>query len=1343
MSGVGKTLRGSLQSKIPSDGNWDNSPTSPDETFIVQIQPDLGRHADAEAEVNATSGEIKQNSGDLGSDVSTMLVAELTAQDIADLAESDAIRLIGEWVEPIEQDIEPLGVDVDTEWEPTSNHLPTTEGIEITNADQLHNLDVKGENTVIAVLDSQFNINNPQYSDQLIGTLGSDDEFFYDESVWYETPGGHGDAVTDIVAAMAPEADIVIGTVFDPFYGIFDALDELEERFPEADVCTMSVGYLHSLPINGTDTISARIDQFTDGGRIFTNSAGNSAAVDEAWKWDKDKSQAVPIPQEYGDAWDGPFVDSTGNDKLEFDDTFSDDLENSERLPIYTGEPLGQLPGDDQLGWMSAHWDADLQQDDQRYTVRMFASPNEDDPLTYPGSSLPVVSKTNNPWETIDVFVEWFEIDVDITNLGTDAWVVSEVEGADDFADPGLENPTFSMEVGQRYSFNNDGWPDHPFAFLDSNGNPLLTQDGTGSFESDSAVAWEDTGDEFAFTLTQALAAEIDSYQCEVHSGDMRGDVAVVGADDPKVYVEIENTGATGDHHFDVWTQFGDVNIRTPWATDERTIGIPATSQDEDLMAIAAVQAVDVGPDEGETLVAFERNAGDLKGYSSQGPTQDGRQGIDVATPSHVSTNARGPVEDVFGFNGTSAAAPHAGAVAALLNDSSLSATTTEIREAMYAAAGDIPDPDIGSPPNNAIGEGYVDAYGAYLDLAADGEYSMQVQGSRDVPDRTLLVDQNDDDRFGNDRYTISAIKASTPGEVVEVNVSAPAGVDYQVELHDNNLNRQAFRDATGSDTVTFDTKDIGGSALDPGTYLLAVFVNGDAVEVFPLIHQAYEAEITDVQPSSPQTGDTLEVRADVTALVDSPPAIEDVMLGGFTESDDTGVAIQMEDDGGEWAGTIADPPADEYQFHVAPRGGDNVSFEIEGTTIQEETITGDTSSADDGDTDRVISVEGAEPLGLSPAEFVTVELSDSDALSQVWSRDTSTASVAGQLQFSRPAWDNENLFVGGLDENVTAHARNSGELRWSVERVGSLSDSSPVLYDGRVYVGDGGGFFHAIESDDGTVAWSLNTADSPDSGGSAVTSTAGVADLSAYGFGTVAVFAANDGVVHAVEDQGGSPSLLWSTDIDSAVYSDIEIGEVLDAPWAFVTTTDGRVVVIDIAGTVENNPGDVLLDVDAPTDSFGSSSPLLDDGIFYVAGDIFHAIDVEASADAGEVVFAWQQSNYGGTAGSDPVLEGGVVFVGSVDSQVYAMDESDGSILWQTGSDGPSDAVASRPAVAEDRVIVGSLDGGVYVINRYNGNLVDSRTLDDPIRSDPVVVGDNIYVGTEGGQVVNLISIP
>jgi len=116
---------------------------------------------------------------------------------------------------------------------------------------------------------------------------------------------------------------------------------------------------------------------------------------------------------------------------------------------------------------------------------------------------------------------------VSINNIGANAWEVTSVNGTNIISNTGVSNPEITFtSTGVRYKFENGGHPNHPLAFRDSNGNTLLSQSTTGSFNNDSAVNWVDNGNSVAFTLTSDLASQMSEYYCTVHNS-MVGNASV------------------------------------------------------------------------------------------------------------------------------------------------------------------------------------------------------------------------------------------------------------------------------------------------------------------------------------------------------------------------------------------------------------------------------------------------------------------------------------------------------------------------------------------------------------------------------------------------------------------------------------------------------------------------------------------------------------------------------------------------------------------------------------------------------------------------------------------------
>ena len=75
-----------------------------------------------------------------------------------------------------------------------------------------------------------------------------------------------------------------------------------------------------------------------------------------------------------------------------------------------------------------------------------------------------------------------------------------------------------------------------------------------------------------------------------------------------------------------------------------------------------------------------------------------------------------------------------------------------------------------------------------------------------------------------------------------------------------------------------------------------------------------------------------------------------------------------------------------------------------------------------------------------------------------------------------------------------------------------------------------------------------------------------------------------------------------------------------------------------------------------------------------------------------------------GGDVDSSPIVTGGVVYVGSLDNHLYALDAATGDLLWryETGN-----GVYSSPGIDSGVVYVGSLDNYLYALEAATGDLL------------------------------------
>lgn len=131
-----------------------------------------------------------------------------------------------------------------------------------------------------------------------------------------------------------------------------------------------------------------------------------------------------------------------------------------------------------------------------------------------------------------------------------------------------------------------------------------------------------------------------------------------------------------------------------------------------------------------------------------------------------------------------------------------------------------------------------------------------------------------------------------------------------------------------------------------------------------------------------------------------------------------------------------------------------------------------------------------------------------------------------------------------------------------------------------------------------------------------------------------------------------------------------------------------------------------------------------------------------------------WSFATQGAIWGSAAVRDG-LVYIGSNDQSVYAVDAKSGNQKWKLATAG---AVRSQPAFSGDAVIFSSDDGSLYAANAGTGarlwktdihNSLKRVPLDDPnmgstydydfMTSSPVVANGTVYVGSSDGTVYAL----
>lgn len=263
-------------------------------------------------------------------------------------------------------------------------------------------------------------------------------------------------------------------------------------------------------------------------------------------------------------------------------------------------------------------------------------------------------------------------------------------------------------------------------------------------------------------------------------------------------------------------------------------------------------------------------------------------------------------------------------------------------------------------------------------------------------------------------------------------------------------------------------------------------------------------------------------------------------------------------------------------------------------------------------------------------------------------------------------------------------------------------------------------------------VAWKFKT------GGRVISTPLVMGDLVFVG--------STDGALYAVDRASGSQKwkfesrgpissspafadgLVFISSVDGNVYGvDAATGA---QRWSFATKGERRFTAPGIHGAIPRtermpDPFDVFL-----------SSPTVVDGVLYIGSGDQHVYALDAATGRLQWAFAT-----GDVVHASPAVVDGVVYVGSWDRNLYALDAASGRERWRytTGNDTTiynQIGLASSPAVANGFVYVGGRDGRFHAVDaktghgRWTVNNNGGWTI-----ASPAVHGGVVYFPTSDGR--------
>jgi eukaryotic-like serine/threonine-protein kinase len=348
-------------------------------------------------------------------------------------------------------------------------------------------------------------------------------------------------------------------------------------------------------------------------------------------------------------------------------------------------------------------------------------------------------------------------------------------------------------------------------------------------------------------------------------------------------------------------------------------------------------------------------------------------------------------------------------------------------------------------------------------------------------------------------------------------------------------------------------------------------------------------------------------------------------------------------------------------------------------------------------------------------------------------------------------------LFVGSYQSHQVSLDAKTGDLLWDTETTG------PMLFSGSYANGKffrGGthdNTFYAFDATDGKILWTFNphTDEGYWCSGTAV----------AYGM----VYGINkDGFLYCLDENTGEvvwqylgPGPLLFPGAPSVADGKIYVttgqeqmygGESSNSEFACLDAYTGQIIwrlpieafapresVAIAYGKLYIIPADVTTSVD----SLSGEEYLTVNQIWAIGSTDWamfrHDPEHSGAGQSGpsNLTLRWTFTA-GGAVISSPTVSNGIVYFGSQDKNIYAVDARSGDFIWKFTT---KERIESSPAVVDGRVYTGADDGNVYCLDAYSGNLIWQTPAGGIIqagfnatvilRSSPAVVGNMVYVGS------------
>lgn len=206
------------------------------------------------------------------------------------------------------------------------------------------------------------------------------------------------------------------------------------------------------------------------------------------------------------------------------------------------------------------------------------------------------------------------------------------------------------------------------------------------------------------------------------------------------------------------------------------------------------------------------------------------------------------------------------------------------------------------------------------------------------------------------------------------------------------------------------------------------------------------------------------------------------------------------------------------------------------------------------------------------------------------------------------------------------------------------------------------------------------------------------------------------DGNLYALDKEA---KVLWTFKTGHGLWST----PIMDGETLYLAAMDHHLYAINASD------GSLTWKSEALNGALVGSPTLSPDGVLYIGtlGSEMVAVD----SASGKVL--WRVPT-AGWVWSGPALEGDTLYFGDQEGHVYALEAADGSIIWDVQPEtATARSISDRPLVLDGTVYYSSESGTLFALEAANGSQRWNRLVGGKLVASPVGVGDTILVTPMG----------